>query len=72
MDNVRTKPHRERLGRNVRILRVERGLSLRTFGQMIGVDYAYLSNIENGKANASVDILEKIAEGLDVDIRDLF
>lgn len=67
-----TKPHRERLGRNIRILRVKRGLSLRVFGQMIGVDYAYLSNIETGKANASVDVLQKIAEGLGVDIRDLF
>ena len=64
------KLHRARLGRNIRILRMKRGLSLRTFGQMIDVDYAYLSNIENAKANATVDVLAKIAEGLEVDIRD--
>lgn len=72
MDNSPVKPHRARLGRNIRILRVKHGLSLRKFGQMIGVDYAYLSNIETAKANATVDVLAKIAEGLDVDIRDLF
>lgn len=66
------KLHRARLGRNIRILRMKRGLSLRTFGQMVDVDYAYLSNIENAKANATVDVLAKIAEGLEVDIRDLF
>lgn len=72
MDISPAKPHRARLGRNIRILRIQRGLSLRTFGQMIGVDYAYLSNIETAKANATVDVLAKIAEGVDVDIRDLF
>lgn len=39
---------------------------------MTGIDYAYLSNIENGKANATVDVLAKIADGLGVTIKDLF
>ena len=39
---------------------------------MIGMDYAHLSNIETGKANPTLDILAKIAEGLDQDVRDLF
>ncbi|HIT45395.1 MAG TPA: helix-turn-helix transcriptional regulator [Candidatus Aphodovivens excrementavium] len=72
MTNQPVKPHRARLGRNIRILRIRRGLSLRKFGQMIGVDYAYLSNIETAKANTTVDVLAKIADGLEVDIRDLF
>lgn len=66
------KPHRLRLGRNIRILRTQRNISLRKFGMMIDVDFTHLSNIENGKTNATVDVLEKIAEGLGVDIRDLF
>ena len=39
---------------------------------MIGVDYSYLCNIENGKANATIDVIEKIALGLNVEIRDIF
>lgn len=51
---------------------MQKGLSLRTLGMMVGVDYAYLSNIETGRANATVNVLFKIAQGLEVSVRDLF
>ena len=72
MGSPSAKEHRERLGSNIRRLRVQKGLSLRTLGMMVGVDYAYLSNIENGRANATVNVLFKIAQGLEVSVRDLF
>ena len=64
--------NRSRVGINVRRLRKSKGLSQREFGMMVGVDYSYISHIENGTANPSVDLLSKIAEGLDVEVSDLF
>lgn len=60
------------IGRNIRELREERGMTLRGFGLMVGMDKTYLSGIENGKRNATVSTLDRIARGLDVPIERLF
>ena len=39
---------------------------------MVGLSYPYLSRVENGKVAATIDVLERIAEGLDIPIRELF
>lgn len=39
---------------------------------MVGMDYAYICSIEGGKANPTLDVLSKIASGLDVEIVELF
>ena len=70
--NADGKRYRQHLGGTIRRLRVNEGISLRRFAEMVGMDYAYLSNIERGQANPTVDVLAKIADGLGVDIRDLF
>lgn len=62
----------QEIGQNVRSLRKERGVTLRRFGMMVGMDKTYLSGIENGKRNATVSTLERIADGLDVPLEDLF
>lgn len=54
------------------MLRSSQNLSQRKLALMINVDYSYLCNIENGKANATIDVIEKIANGLNVRIGDLF
>lgn len=59
---------RRDLGARIRDIRVEQGLSLRRLGLMTGVDYAYLSNIENGSANTTIDTLLKICAALDVEV----
>ncbi|MBC8507266.1 MAG: helix-turn-helix domain-containing protein [Anaerolineales bacterium] len=38
-------------GSRVRQLRVEKDISLRDFAEMIGIDFTYLSKIENGKVD---------------------
>ena len=60
------------IGRNIRELREERGMTLRGFGLMVGMDKTYLSGIENGKRNATVSTLDRIARRLDVPIERLF
>ena len=71
-DTNSTRLFRAQLGKTIRTLRNEQHLSLRKFGLMIGVDYTYLFDIEHGKANASVDVLVKIASGLNVEVWELF
>lgn len=63
---------REQLGMRIKRYRMEQGLSLRKFALMIGMDYSYICNIESGKANATVDALVKISNGLGVTIKELF
>lgn len=60
------------MGANIRRLRTRQRISLRKFALMTEIDYSNLSNIENGKANVSLDLLTKIAEGLGVDLKELF
>jgi len=47
-------------------------MSLRKFALMVGMDYTYLCEIEKGTANATIDILDKIALGLNVELPELF
>lgn len=55
---------------NIRALRDECGHSQAQFAEMISVNRSYLNQIELGKENISVDILVKIADGLDKPIID--
>lgn len=60
------------VGKRIRELRKAQGMSLRKFALMVGISYPYLSNVETGKQSPTVDVLDRIAQGLDVDIRELF
>ncbi len=60
------------IGANIRTLRGQRGHSQMKFAEMVRINRSYLNQIEQGKMNASVDILVKIANGLDVPLPDLF
>lgn len=60
------------VGRNVKALREAQGLSLRRFALMVGMDYTYLCEIETGKANPTIDVLAKIAAGLEIEPEALF
>src|SRR5256885_12893031 len=63
---------RELVAWNVRRLRVERDLSAEALASQSGVDRVYLSRIERALANATVDILERLASTLEVEITELF
>lgn len=54
-------------GRNVRKLRKERGWSQEQLAFEAGIKRAYLSEIENGQRNPSLDIVEKLAIALQVE-----
>lgn len=56
----------------IRDLRESQGLSQYKFAKMVSIDRSYLIGIEKGRKNVTIDILTKIAIGLDVHIADLF
>lgn len=68
MDNVHDK---RALGSRIRSKRAERGLSQRQLALMTGTSRSYLWKIETGTADVGIDVLIRIAQALDVKVRDL-
>lgn len=62
----------EHIARQIRTVRKQQNLSQIDLAVMVGIDRAYLSEIENGHANVSVNILYAIADALNVSITKLF
>jgi transcriptional regulator with XRE-family HTH domain len=58
---------RTRLGRNVRRLREEKGWSQEDYADRAGIHRTYVSDIERGRRNPTVTVVEKLANALDVD-----
>ena len=63
---------RELVAWNTRRLRVSRGISSELLARDAGVDRAYVSRIERGVANPTVDVLARIARVLEVEMAELF
>jgi transcriptional regulator with XRE-family HTH domain len=55
-----------RVGRETRRWRLERGLTLMQVGERSGLNFGYLSQIENDKALPSLEALAAIAAALDI------
>jgi transcriptional regulator with XRE-family HTH domain len=62
----------KRLGKCIRELRVEMGMSQVEFGERCGFYQTYLSRIENGHANPTLNAMEVIANALGLTVFDLF
>ena len=58
---------RERVGLNIRNKRNFRGLSQEQLALAADLDRSYISEIELAKFSASLDVLERIANALDID-----
>jgi transcriptional regulator with XRE-family HTH domain len=54
------------IGDTIRILRTDKSLTLRQVSDKSSVSLGHLSEIEKGKKNASNEVLEAIAFGLDI------
>lgn len=63
---------RKTIGGNLTSRRIALNIPQTTFAQMVCIDRSYLNRIEKGTENVSVDILVKIADGLDIPITQLF
>jgi transcriptional regulator with XRE-family HTH domain len=60
------------VGRRLRALRTEHGLSIRALAEMSGLNFNTLGLIENGKCSPSVSTLQQLALGLTVPITAFF
>ncbi|SFR57146.1 helix-turn-helix domain-containing protein [Litoreibacter janthinus] len=63
---------REKVGLNIRNLRNFRGLSQEQLALAADLDRSYISEIELAKNSASIDVLERIADALDIAPKELF
>ena len=61
-----------KFGQRIKQLRLELGLSQEKFALKIEMDRTYYSAIESGKHNISLLNIQKIANGLNVSISELF
>jgi transcriptional regulator with XRE-family HTH domain len=60
------------VGWNVRRIRVSKGVSQERLAFDANVDRSYLGGLERGEHNPTVDVLERIANVLDISLQDLF
>jgi XRE family transcriptional regulator, master regulator for biofilm formation len=60
------------IGKNIYNIRKRRGLTLTELAERAGIAKSYLSNIErNLNQNPSINVIEKIASVLEVDLKEL-
>ena len=55
-----------RLGRNVRRLREAKGWSQEEYADRADIHRTYVSDIERGRRNPTISVVEKLAKPLDV------
>ncbi len=63
---------KEKFGQKVKSLREQKGFSIEHFANISNVDRNYISDIEKGKRNVSITIMEKIIIALDTDFITFF
>ena len=59
------------LGEAIRDLRKEAGMSQTVFGEKCGFYQTYLSRIENGSANPTINAIEVVAKALGITVFEL-
>lgn len=61
----------EKLGRRVRHFRTEKRLTQEKVAELCGLSSKYIGDLENGKANVTVIVLDKVAAALGITSTDL-
>lgn len=59
-------------GVQVRRIRIEKNISQEELGFRSGLSKNYISDVERGSRNVSLQTIEKIARGLEIPIKELF
>ncbi|HKM45478.1 MAG TPA: helix-turn-helix transcriptional regulator [Dysgonamonadaceae bacterium] len=64
---------KEQIGKRVRDLRVTKAnMNQDEFSKIIGVDRTYLSRLESGKQNITIENLNTICNGLQITLKEFF
>jgi len=65
------KSDAQRFGRNLKRIRVGKGISQGDIVRALGIGRGFMSNIENGKANPTLTTIVKLARALGVSAGEL-
>ena len=60
------KSESAKLGKNLKRIRTEKGITQGDIVRTLGVSRSFVSNIENGKTNPTLATISKLAEALGV------
>jgi len=63
---------KEKVGNRIRELRKQLELSQESLAYKSEVDRTYMTDVENGRRNVSIEILEKIIKALEVSFTEFF
>jgi transcriptional regulator with XRE-family HTH domain len=61
----------KKLGRNLKRIRIKEGFSQEYIARALGIDRAFISNIENGKANPTLATIARLAKAIKVSVGEL-
>lgn len=59
-------------GKNLRLIRKSKGISMEKLANIADFEYSQISRIELGQINTSLDTVFKLAKALSIDTKDLF
>lgn len=60
-----------RLGKNLKKIRTDKGISQGDIARSLDVSRGYISNIENGKTNPTLATISRLAKAVNVSIDEL-
>lgn len=63
---------KEKVGQRIKELRIKQGLSQEEFAFKCALDRTYITSLERGKRNISLENLEKIAEAFNMTLSEFF
>ncbi len=63
---------KKKFGKNLKRLRIEKGISQETLALSADLDRTYIPSIEKGERNVSITVVEKLAKSLEVNISEFF
>lgn len=72
IDSVGVETLRKTLGARVRQLRRNAGVSQEDFADSCGFARSYMSRVERGTANLSLDAVERLAAAFGITVEELF
>lgn len=70
-DKSMTKSTAQKFGENMKKIRLEKDMSQGDICRELGLDRAYISNVENGKQNLTLSTMDKVAKVLGVSVEQL-
>jgi transcriptional regulator with XRE-family HTH domain len=72
LDSIGLETLRKRFGERVRQLRRDAGVSQEDFADACGFARSYMSRIERGTSNLSLDGMERLATAFGITVEELF